>query len=144
MEKIEAIIEAIEKTDLIDELKGHNIYCKEEKKEDWINELDDLKKRVREINQYVLRVSIESFAKAAQAMKMLAANCSWDDLYQSMINDELYEDIIELTCQIMINYSAQGLDYTRSVMGSDIENHPAVLKSFNDELEKQRNNKLEQ
>lgn len=121
-----------------EQLKEYVVYCKEEKKEDWINDIDAL--NVENFFDLPAEYEVQKncFIKTAEIMKALDEGESWEQIGARLMEGHEYcQYPIGIIGHMMLSYSKHGTEFVKTVIGNSIELMTALKEEFDEEVEKE-------
>lgn len=134
-----------------EQTKEYAIYCKEDKKEAWINDINaldianfsELPYTTCEIRESIYEDRKKSFIKTAEIMKALDEGESWEQIaVRLMEGQKYYQYPIGEIGHMMLVYSKYGVEFVKTIIGNAIGLMGALQEEFNAELEKENKHGL--
>ena len=123
-----------------EQIKEYVIYCKEDRKEAWINDIDaldlanfsDLTYR-----EFMYEDQKKSFIKTAEIMKALDEGETWVQIVGRIMEGKEYcQYPIYLIGHMMLTYSKHGIEFVEVIIGKTLELNDALQEEYNEEVEK--------
>lgn len=126
-----------------EQIKEYTIYCKEDKKDLWINDITALDRANFADLLAAYEAQKKSFIKTAEIMKALDEGESWEQIAPRLMEGhEYYQYPIGIIGHMMLTYSKHGIEFVQTVIGNCIELMDALREEFNEEVEKENKKKI--
>ena len=119
------------------QLAEYTVYCKEDRKDAWINDIEtlDITKFPNVPEEYESHK--KSFIKTAEIMKALDEGESWKQIGKRLMEEKEYcQYPVGIIGHMMLKYSKHGVEFIKVVIGDSIELMTDLQEEYNEELEK--------
>lgn len=123
--------------------KEYAIYCREDRKTSWINDITALDRAKFSDLPTAYEDQKKSFIKTAEIMKALDEGESWEQIASRLMEGHGYcQYPIGVIGHMLLTYSKHGIEFIENIIGNGIELMDALREEFHKELEEENKKKI--